>query len=179
MPLLRPRARDLGIAIGVGVPGPLNAITDVGGVLVGHATLISGDGPLVVGKGPVRTGVSVIRPHPDLIAEAPVFAGFHSTNGNGEMTGIHWLRESGLLGSPIALTNTHSLGAVHEGLVREEIAARSPDISSSACPSWRRRSTATSTTSTVSTSAPSTPAGRMPPRVEGPWRRGASAAAPA
>ena len=121
------RARDLGIVIGAGTPGPLNAITDVAGVLVGHTTLVDGDGPLVVGRGPVRTGVTVIRPHPDLVAEAPVFAGFHSTNGNGEMTGIHWLREAGLLVSPIALTNTHSIGAVHEGLVAQEIAERSRD----------------------------------------------------
>ena len=75
-------------------------------------------------RGPVRTGVTVIRPHAGLVAESPVFAGFHSTNGNGEMTGIHWLRESGLLTSAIAITNTHSVGAVHEGLVAQEIADR-------------------------------------------------------
>ena len=124
-PSPRPRARDLGIAIGSGTPGPLNAITDVEGVLVGHVTLIEGDGPLACRpRGPVRTGVTVIRPHAGLVAESPVFAGFHSTNGNGEMTGIHWLRESGLLTSAIAITNTHSVGAVHEGLVAQEIAER-------------------------------------------------------
>jgi D-aminopeptidase len=120
----RPRARDLGIAIGSADPGPHNAITDVEGVLVGHETMIEGDGPLIVGRGPIRTGVTVIRPHAGVVAESSVYAGFHSTNGNGEMTGIHWLRESGLLTSAIAITNTHSVGAVHEGLIAQEIAER-------------------------------------------------------
>ena len=110
------RARDLGIEIGLGAPGPLNAITDVAGVSVGHTTLIEGDGPLVVGKGPIRTGVTVIRPHAGLLAEEPLFAGFHSLNGNGEVTGLQWVRQSGQLTSSIGLTNTHSVGVVRDAL---------------------------------------------------------------
>ncbi len=111
------RTRDLGIVIGLGQPGPLNAITDVPGVRVGHATLIDGDGPLVPGHGPVRTGVTVIAPRgPDDWA-APVFAGCHRLNGNGELTGLEWIRESGLLTTPIAITNTHSVGVVRDAMV--------------------------------------------------------------
>ena len=120
------RARDLGIEIGLGTPGPLNAITDVAGVRVGHVTLIDGDGPLVVGTGPVRTGVTVIVPHDGEISEEPLFAGCHTLNGNGEFTGLEWVRESGLLMSPIALTNTHSVGVVRDALVRREVEARGP-----------------------------------------------------
>lgn len=98
------RARELGIAIGDLEPGQLNAITDVAGVRVGHTTLVEGDD--------VRTGVTVVVP-----AELPAFAGFSRLNGNGEVTGTQWMRESGLLTTPIALTNTHSVGAVHEALV--------------------------------------------------------------
>ena len=98
------RARELGIEIGAGEPGPLNAITDVAGVLVGHTTLIEGED--------VRTGVTVVVP-PDL----PLFAGFHRLNGNGELTGVHWLRESGLLTTPVAITNTFSVGAARDALV--------------------------------------------------------------
>jgi D-aminopeptidase len=103
------RARDLGIAIGSGEPGPRNAITDVGGVLVGHATLIDGDA--------TRTGVTVIVP-----PETPLFAGCHRLNGNGELTGLEWVRESGLLTTPIGITNTFSVG-----VVRDAIASRSAD----------------------------------------------------
>ena len=111
------RTRDLGIAIGRGRPGPLNAITDVAGVRVGHATIIEGDGPLVVGSGPVRTGVTVVIPRgPDAWHE-PVFAGCHRLNGNGELTGLEWVRESGMLTSPVAITNTHSVGVVRDALV--------------------------------------------------------------
>jgi D-aminopeptidase len=120
------RARDLGIEIGLGTPGPLNAITDVAGVCVGAVTLVEGDGPLVVGKGPVRTGVTVIVPHEGEISEEPLFAGCHTLNGNGEFTGLEWVRESGLLMSPIALTNTHSVGVVRDALVRREVEARGP-----------------------------------------------------
>jgi len=97
------RARELGIEIGEGKPGPLNAITDVAGIRVGHTTLIEGDD--------VRTGVTVVIP-PD----GPQFAGSHCLNGNGELTGLAWLRESGFLTSPIALTNTHSVGVVRDAL---------------------------------------------------------------
>src|SRR4051794_3967750 len=101
------RASDLGIAIGSLPRGPLNAITDVAGVRVGHTTLIRGDGPLVVGDGPVRTGVTVVIPHDENPWDEGVFAGSHRLNGNGELTGLEWIRESGLLSSPIGLTNTH------------------------------------------------------------------------
>ena len=98
------RARELGIVLGELEPGPLNTITDVAGVRVGHVTLIAADD--------VRTGVTVVVP-----GELPAFAAPSCLNGNGEMTGLEWVRESGLLGSPIGLTNTHSVGAVHEALV--------------------------------------------------------------
>ena len=91
------RARDLGIVIGEGRPGPFNAITDVAGVRVGHTTLISGDGPLVMGSGPIRTGVTVILPHDGDVWVEPLFAGAATMNGNGELTGLEWIRESGLL----------------------------------------------------------------------------------
>ena len=116
----RMRARDLGIRIGVGTPGPLNAITDVSGVTVGHTTLIRGAGPLVVGKGPVRTGVTVVCPRGAARRE-PVFAGCHRLNGNGELTGLEWVRESGLLTTPVAITNTHSVGVVRDALVAASI----------------------------------------------------------
>jgi len=118
------RARELGIEIGTGVPGPGNAITDVAGVRVGHTTLIEGSGPLVVGRGPVRTGVTVILPHGGNVWEEPLFAGCHRLNGNGELTGLEWVRESGMLTSPVALTNTHSVGVVHDALLAHEVAAR-------------------------------------------------------
>ena len=111
------RARDLGIHIGLGTPGPLNAITDVAGVRVGHTTLIEGEGPLVVGKGPIRTGVTVVCPHSAADQREPVFAGCHRLNGNGELTGLEWVRESGMLTTPIAITNTHSVGVVRDALV--------------------------------------------------------------
>jgi len=111
------RTRDLGIVIGRGRPGPLNAITDVRGVRVGHATIIEGDGPLVVGHGPIRTGVTVVAPRAPEDSHEPVFAGCHRLNGNGEMTGLEWIRESGMLTSPIAITNTHSVGVVRDALV--------------------------------------------------------------
>jgi D-aminopeptidase len=118
------RARDLGIVVGRGVPGPLNALTDVPGVRVGHCTLVEGSGPLQVGVGPVRTGVTVIVPTPDPLWERAVYAGAHRLNGNGEMTGLEWVRESGLLTTPIGLTNSHSVGVVRDALVRAEIASR-------------------------------------------------------
>ena len=118
------RARDLGIVVGSGSPGPHNAITDVAGVRVGMTTLISGDGPLVVGRGPIRTGVTVILPHEGDAGEEPVFAGCHRLNGNGELTGLEWVRESGHLTSPIAITNTHSVGVVRDALIAAEVASR-------------------------------------------------------
>ncbi len=110
------RARDLGIVIGRGTPGPANAITDVSGVRVGHTTLIRGDGPLVVGDGPVRTGVTMIIPHDGDLWTQPIFAGSHTLNGNGELTGLEWIREAGHLTGPIGITNTHSVGVARPGM---------------------------------------------------------------
>ena len=120
------RARDYGIEIGSGAPGPLNAITDVPGVRVGHTTLIEGEGPLQVGRGPVRTGVTIILP-PDPIFERPLFAGSHRLNGNGELTGLELIRETGLLATPIGLTNTHSVGVVRDAIIAYEFAERGRD----------------------------------------------------
>jgi D-aminopeptidase len=120
------RARDYGIVVGCGTPGALNAITDVAGVRVGHATLISGEGRLAVGHGPVRTGVSVVLPT-ETIWDVPVFAGAHRLNGNGELTGLEWVRESGTLTTPIALTNTHSVGVVRDALIAAFARSREPD----------------------------------------------------
>ncbi len=117
LPSARARARDLDITIGRLPTGALNAITDVPGVRVGQVTLIEGDGPLVVGRGPVRTGVTVIAPHEGQIGAEPIYAGSHVLNGNGEMTGLHWIAETGLLATPIALTNTHSVGVVRDALI--------------------------------------------------------------
>ncbi len=114
---VRARARDLGIRLGRLEPGRWNAITDVAGVRVGHTTLISGEGPLVRGQGPVRTGVTVILPHAGDLGADPVFAGYHVLNGNGEMTGLPWIEESGLLTTPVAITNTHSVGMVRDALI--------------------------------------------------------------
>ncbi len=115
------RARDHGIILGRLGPGPLNAITDVAGVRVGQTTLIRGDGPRIVGQGPVRTGVTVVVPHDGDPFLEPVFAGCHRLNGNGELTGLEWIRESGFLTSPIAITNTHSVGVVHDALIAHAV----------------------------------------------------------
>jgi len=120
------RARDLGIRIGRLEPGEHNAITDVAGVRVGHATLVRGFGPLRVGEGPVRTGVTVIVPHDGDVWTEPIFAGAHRLNGNGELTGLEWIREHGMLGGVIGLTNTHSVGVVRDALI--EAAARAHEL---------------------------------------------------
>jgi D-aminopeptidase len=111
------RARDLGIPLD-GIPGDLNAITDVGGVEVGQVTLISGEGKLIVGKGPVRTGVTAILPRGKKYD--PVFAGWFTLNGNGEMTGTTWVEESGFLEGPVMITNTHSVGIVRDAVIEWE-----------------------------------------------------------
>jgi D-aminopeptidase len=111
----KPRARDLGIPL-PGTPGPEDAITDVPGVEVGQSTLISGDGRLVRGKGPVRTGVTAVFPRGKHSSD-PVFAGHFALNGNGEMTGIHWLAESGFLWGPVVITNTMSVGVVRDAAI--------------------------------------------------------------
>lgn len=117
-------ARDLGIRIGRLTPGTHDAITDVPGVLVGHTTLVAGDGPLRVGQGPVRTGITVVVPHRDDVWTEPVFAGCHRLNGNGELTGLEWVRESGFLGGVIGITNTHSVGTVRDALIAHAARAR-------------------------------------------------------
>jgi D-aminopeptidase len=127
--LSAPRARDLGIAIGQGTPGPANAITDVAGVRVGHATLISGDGPLRVGEGPVRTGVTVIVPHDGDVWAEPLFAATATLNGNGELTGLEWIRESGLMTGAIGITNTSDVGKVRDALVSSAAASHDPGAS--------------------------------------------------
>jgi L-aminopeptidase/D-esterase-like protein len=111
----KPRARDLGVPFD-GTPGLLNAITDVPGVEVGQVTIVSGSGPLVVGKGPVRTGVTAILPRGKTSGN-PVMAGWFTLNGNGEMTGTTWIEESGFLGGPVMITNTHSVGVVHDAVI--------------------------------------------------------------
>jgi D-aminopeptidase len=117
----RSRLRELGISIGRLPTGMHNAITDVAGVLVGHTTLVSGEGPLVVGQGPVRTGVTVILPSRDIgdgeAGRDAAFAGYHILNGSGEMTGTAWIIEAGILTMPIALTNTNSVGVVRDALI--------------------------------------------------------------
>src|SRR5205823_1644614 len=112
----RERGRDLGIPF-EGAPGPLDAITDVAGVEVGHRTLIAGGGKLVVGKGPVRTGVTAIFPR-GKASDDPVFAGWFAMNGNGEMTGTTWVEESGFLWGPVMITNTHSVGVVRDAVIQ-------------------------------------------------------------
>src|ERR687893_1382705 len=121
------RARELGLEIGVMQPGPNDAITDIQGVRVGHSTIVRGDGPLVVGEGPVRTGVTVILPREGSVRDEPVFAGSHRFNGNGEMTGLEWIREAGALTTPFGITNTHSVGIVRDGLIATELAARADE----------------------------------------------------
>jgi D-aminopeptidase len=123
----QPRARDLGVPFD-GTPGPLNAITDVKGVEVGHATIISGEGRLEVGVGPVRTGVTAVLPRGRQSTD-PVFAAWFSLNGNGEMTGTTWVEESGFLEGPVMITNTHSVGVVRDAVIKWRIQQGPPDAS--------------------------------------------------
>jgi D-aminopeptidase len=120
------RARDLGVPFD-GTPGPFNAITDVAGVLVGETTLISGEGKLVVGKGPIRTGVTAVLPRGANSMNNPVFAGWFSQNGNGEMTGTTWVEESGFLEGPVMITNTHSVGVVRDAVIQWRVSHGAPD----------------------------------------------------
>ncbi len=115
----RPRGRDLGIPF-PGPTGPMNAITDVAGVAVGHVTLIEGEGKLVPGKGPIRTGVTAILPRPRGNWD-PVFAATFNQNGNGDMTGINWIKESGFMEGPILLTGTHSVGTVRDAAIQWQL----------------------------------------------------------
>jgi D-aminopeptidase len=104
-----PRARALGIPFD-GQPGPNNAITDVPGLEAGHVTLIEGDA--------VRTGLTAIHPRGQCNPGDPCAAGFHAQNGQGEMTGVHWIEESGTFSGPVVLTNTHAIGPAHAAVVR-------------------------------------------------------------
>jgi len=115
----RPRGRELGIPF-PGPAGPLNAITDVAGVAVGHVTLVEGEGKLVPGKGPIRTGVTAILPRPRGNWD-PVFAATFNLNGNGDMTGINWIKESGFMEGPILLTGTHSVGTVRDAAIQWQL----------------------------------------------------------
>jgi len=112
----KPRARDLGLPF-EGVTGSVNAITDVAGVKVGFTTLTQGEGMLEVGKGPIRTGVTAILPRGKRGQPSPIWAGQFNLNGNGEMTGTHWINEAGYFISPICITNTHSVGITHHATV--------------------------------------------------------------
>src|ERR1700719_2914061 len=123
---VKPRARDLGVPFD-GSPGPLNAITDVAGVTVGHTTLISGEGKVQIGKGPVRTGVTAVLPRGLQSMGNPVFAGWFTENGNGEMTGTTWVEESGFLEGPVMITNTHSVGVVRYSIIQWRVAHGQPD----------------------------------------------------
>lgn len=119
-----PRARDLGIPFD-GQPGPLNAVTDVMGVMVGHATLVSSPDA----GHEVRTGVTAILPRGHDSAKRPVFAAWYSLNGNGEMTGTAWIEESGLLDGPVMLTNTHSVGVVRDAVIAWRVRRGDADAS--------------------------------------------------
>ena len=119
-----PRARDLNIPFD-GTPGPLNAITDVAGVAVGHETIFR-DMPE---NRAVRTGVTAVLPRGRESMNTMVYAGWSTLNGNGEMTGTTWIEESGFLEGPVMITNTHSIGAVHEGVIRWRVAQTGPDHS--------------------------------------------------
>ena len=118
------RARDLGVPF-EGTPGPLNSITDIKGVEVGYRTLISGEGKLQVGVGPVRTGVTAIFPRGKSAVD-PVFAGWFTENGNGEMTGTTWVEESGFLYGPVMITNTHSVGVVRDTVIDWQVKHGTP-----------------------------------------------------
>jgi L-aminopeptidase/D-esterase-like protein len=120
----KPRARELGIPFD-GAPGLHNAITDVAGVEVGYTTLISGEGKRVVGRGPIRTGVTAILPRGKATLE-PVFAAFYAGNGNGDMTGTHWIEETGVLETPILITNTLSVGVVRDATVEWMVKRNAP-----------------------------------------------------
>ena len=116
----QPRARDLGVPF-EGTAGPLNAITDVAGVEVGHTTLVRGSGAVVIGEGPVRTGVTAVWPRGREVPD-PVYAAWFSLNGDGEMTGTTWVRDSGIMEGPVMITNTLSVGVVHHAVIRWGVA---------------------------------------------------------
>ena len=125
-PTGKQRARGLGIPL-PGNPGPANAITDVDGVLVGYSTIVKGEGKLALGHGPVRTGVTAILPLGRDGVGTACAAGYHSFNGNGEMTGASWLEEAGSLSMPILITNTHAVGPCHRGVI-DWVARNKPEV---------------------------------------------------
>ncbi|TGQ84026.1 S58 family peptidase [Mesorhizobium sp. M8A.F.Ca.ET.207.01.1.1] len=125
-PAGKARARALAIPL-QGTPGPANAITDVGGVLVGYSTIIKGEGKLALGQGPVRTGVTAILPFGHDGVGVACAAGYHSFNGNGEMTGASWIEEAGSISLPILITNTHAVGPCHRGII-DWVARHKPDV---------------------------------------------------
>lgn len=115
--MTKPRGRELGLPF-PGNPGPYNAITDVPGLEVGYCTRIEGDGPLIEGKGPVRSGVTAILPVGKQTEPQPIWAGMYALNGNGEMTGTHWIHDGGYFVGPVCITNTHSVGIVHHATTK-------------------------------------------------------------
>jgi D-aminopeptidase len=117
--MTKPRARDLGLPF-PGTPGPLNAITDVPGIMVGYTTILAerGEAGHEHGDGPVRTGVTAVLPRGHDPVPRPVWAGQFSLNGNGEMTGVHWIHDAGYFIGPVCITNTHSVGIVHHAATR-------------------------------------------------------------
>ncbi|KAA3446528.1 aminopeptidase [Mesorhizobium sp. SARCC-RB16n] len=125
-PAGKARARVLAIPL-QGTPGPANAITDVGGVLVGYSTIIKGEGKLTLGQGPVRTGVTAILPFGHDGVGMACAAGYHSFNGNGEMTGASWIEEAGSISLPILITNTHAVGPCHRGII-DWVARHKPNV---------------------------------------------------
>jgi len=125
--MTRPRARDIGLSIGRLEAGEFNAITDVPGVLVGHSTIKRGEGPLVCGEGPVRTGVTAIVPHSENVFRNKVKAATHVINGFGKSCGLAQVDELGVIETPILLTNTLSVGAVHDALVQYML-EKNPEI---------------------------------------------------
>ena len=125
-PAGKARARALAIPL-QGTPGPANAITDVDGVLVGYSTIIKGEGKLNLGYGPVRTGVTAILPFGRDGVGVACAAGYHSFNGNGEMTGASWVEEAGSISLPILITNTHAVGPCHRGVI-DWVARHKPDV---------------------------------------------------
>ncbi|HUG15862.1 MAG TPA: P1 family peptidase, partial [Thermomicrobiales bacterium] len=125
--MTRPRARELGVRIGTLDPGPLNAITDVAGVRVGHTTLISGSGPLAPGRGPVRTGVTVILPHGGNLFREKVPGAIHIVNGFGKCMGQEQVDELGTIEGPIALTGTMNVGLVTDAIISYGI-LENPDL---------------------------------------------------
>ena len=165
----RPRARGLGITL-PGEPGPLNAITDVGGVEVGVTTLIGGTS--------VRTGVTAILPRGREGIGRPCAAGWYSLNGNGEMTGTTWIDEAGSFNLPVVLSNTHAIGACHTGVVGWSTGTIHGSPGSGCCQSAQRPGTAISTTSTAATSDPNMSRRRSTRRPMVRWPRDRSAAEP-